>query len=761
MSDPAPAPALAPDKVIYDPWSVSERDLCPANASKLETVFAQANGYRCLRGASPFLRAMTPGNFIAGIFDKSEAEVTELVNAPDPLPIAFYLDYEAVEAGRPGFSGYSRTFDLKRGVVRSAAVYRAGTGAELELAMERFVSHGERGRWAERWTIKARNFSRRILIRTRIDGSIVSGASHPLEATKHFTVQTARALSDDQARPDGIILLSRTRDQGIEMAEAQALEGPDRLRLIKLRESSESIEGVWALALEAGETVTIERLGATCSSRDRDGDYASAESALAAFRREGYDAELSRHEAAIARLWENIDIVIDGDDRAQSGLRFNLFQLASCATPDDERVSIGAKGLHGEGYKGHVFWDTETFMLPFFIFTQPEIARDLLRYRCRTLEGARANARAGGFQGARFPWESADDGRETTPQWGIDYAGNPVRIWTGDIEVHINADITYAILKYYQVSGDEDFMRGGGLRVLFEIAVFWTSFAHYNPEKRRYEILDVIGPDEYHEHVDNNTYTNYLAKWALLRTVEIAGRWRLMEPEILDAIMSQAGVRADDFAAWQSVAEKMYIPIDVTADTIEQFEGYFGLEEHPIVAWDAKGMPLWPKGVDVARLTETTLIKQPDVVMLFALLGEEFSRETKIRNYEFYEKRTMHKSSLSPSMYAMVGMSIGKTEHAYDYFIKAVETDLADNQGNSAQGIHAANMGGVWQTAVFGFGGLSIDAAGLPSLEPWLPPRWSGLRYRFAWRGAGVLVSVTKDEISILSESEIEIVVEG
>jgi kojibiose phosphorylase len=767
----------------YDPWSVAERDLCPTNSAKYETIFAQANGYRCLRGASPFLAPAIPGNFIAGIFDKGEAEVPELVNAPNPLPIAVYVDFQSVALESPGLREYTRTFDMKRAVVRSSARFRATTGSELELGMERFVSHGDRGRWAERWTFTALNFSRRILILTSIDGGIVSNRRNPLDAARHFDVLAAEGLGDHAGRPWGIRLLSRTKDSGLELAEAQAMTGSGRPRLVKLRPLPESIEAVWELELREGEAILVDRLGYTCTSRDREsrafpgGKSVSdgvaeisprpllasmAERGLESFASEGYDAEFEAHRAALQALWEKIDIAIDGDDRAQRGLRFNLLQLASCASASDDRSSIGAKGLHGEGYKGHVFWDTETFMMPFFIFTQPMVARNLLGYRIRTLEGARANARASGHPGARFAWESAEDGRETTPRWGVNYAGKRTRIWTGDIEVHIDSDISYAILKYYQVSGDEEFLRAGGLRVLLEIAAFWAGFFTYDIGRGRYELRDVIGPDEFHEHVDNNTYTNYLARWSLRRTLELAERWRERFPSDLARVMEEAKVVETDFAVWREVADKIHVPIGAEGDVlIEQFEGYFKLKEYPIVKWDSNGMPLWPADIDVGRLDGTTLIKQPDVVMLFAMLGEDFDAATKLRNYEFYEARTMHKSSLSPSIYAMVGMSIGKTEHAYDYFMKAIETDLADNQGNGLEGIHAASMGGVWQTAVFGFGGLSVDASGLPAIKPWLPPKWSGMRYRFAWRGAEVRVAVTREEIAITPEREIDIAVEG
>jgi kojibiose phosphorylase len=343
----------------------------------------------------------------------------------------------------------------------------------------------------------------------------------------------------------------------------------------------------------------------------------------------------------------------------------------------------------------------------------------------------------------------------------VDYAGNRVRIWTGDIEVHINADITHAVLKYYQVTGDRGFLLSCGLPVLVEIAQFWASYVTFDTSKGRYEIRGVIGPDEFHEHIDNNTYTNFLVRWALNRTCDLVETLKQQEPQRMGELLAQAQVADLDLALWRDVARRLHVPVAPQGDLIEQFEGYFGLKEYPIAAHDENGMPLWPEGLDLTALGATTLIKQPDVVMLFALLGEEFSPEVKTLNYEFYEARTMHKSSLSPSMYAMVGLSIGKTEHAYQYFLKAAETDLVDNQGNTSHGIHTANMGGVWQTAVFGFGGLSVSATGQPSVDPWLPKNWTALSYRFVWQGVGIRVRVTPKSVEIVAEEATSLLLGG
>ncbi|KKC30124.1 trehalose and maltose hydrolase (phosphorylase) [Caldanaerobacter subterraneus subsp. pacificus DSM 12653] len=421
----------------------------------------------------------------------------------------------------------------------------------------------------------------------------------------------------------------------------------------------------------------------------------------------------------------------------------------SSVNEKDPWVSIGAKGLHGEGYKGHVFWDTEIFMLPFFIYVYPEAARTLLMYRYNMLDAARRNAALNGYKGAQYPWESADTGMEETPKWGFDYKGNPVRIWTGDLEHHITADVAFAVWEYFRATNDIDFMLNFGAEIILETARFWASRCEYVEELDRYEINNVIGPDEFHEHVNNNAYTNYFAKWNIKKGLEIIGELKENYPDYYYAITQKISLTPEEVEKWKEVEKKIYIPYDKDKKLIEQFEGYFEKKDYVIEKFDENNMPVWPEGVDVTKLGDTQLIKQADVVMLMLLMPEEFDEETKGINYEYYEKRTMHKSSLSPSMYAIMGLKVGDHRNAYQSFIRSAKVDLADNQGNAVEGIHAASCGGTWQVAVFGFGGLEIDREGVLNINPWLPEKWEKLSYKIFWKGSLLEVTVAKEEVSV------------
>lgn len=744
-------------------WTVVDSCFDPTKASSAETVFALSNGYRCLRGTHLFAESSLPGNFFAGLFDCSDSAIPELVNCPDPTPLRVFIDYERVSAGNEGSVMFERTYDLSRGCSKAVMTWKAATGAEALIESERFVSLADRHRWCETITIIPGNFSRRILVAAGIDGDALANRGHPMEERRHLSLASAGFFSGKENDcASGLYLSARTIDRKIGVCEARALYCASGSQIEKQRRGPDLVESVWSLEVQEGVPLVFHIAGYSVTTRDI--DYAGSDTdealvrtafeGLQSFVREGPEAERAKHETAVRELWDAIDIEIDGDQRAQRGLRYNLWQLATCAPPPgDERASIGAKGLHGEGYKGHVFWDTETFMLPFFIHTQSETAKRLLMYRYRNLVAARRNATSTGCCGARFPWESADTGEETTPLWGVNYAGERVRIWTGEIEAHIAADIGFAVLQYWQATGDNEFMRNFGLQMLLEICAFWAGFAKFEKESGQYEIRDVIGPDEFHEHVDNNVYTNYLVKWILIRTVEAASKELASDPASVAATLRAAGLELECLKEFSRVAGLLKVPAGKDTLLIEQFDGYFDLDDPEITRWDENGMPLWPDSLDLGRIDRTQLIKQPDVVMLFALLGSEFDREVKCANYDYYEKRTMHKSSLSPSMYAMVGLPLGRNAHAYEYFIKAVETDLVDNQRNTALGIHSASMGGVWQTAVFGFGGLSFDSCGIPAFEPWLPPQWKSLKYRIVHRGNPVQIEVEAGKITIYPES--------
>ncbi len=418
-------------------------------------------------------------------------------------------------------------------------------------------------------------------------------------------------------------------------------------------------------------------------------------------------------------------------------MRFNLFQLLAAAPRHDERVNIGAKTLSGYGYRGHAFWDTEIFMLPFFTYTRPEIARNLLSYRFHFLDGARHKAKQNGYRGAQYPWESAGTGEEVTPTWVPHYADRNqlIRIWTGDIEIHISADISYAVWQYGQVSGDEAFLLQRGAEIILETARFWVSRAEWSPDRNRYEYTDVIGPDEYHEHVDNNAYTNAMARWNIQTAIHLVDWLRSNHLQDWNRLSRRIHLKDAEIQEWRRVADQIFVAYSPETGLVEQFDGFF--QRHEV---DLAGLEPRNRSVQVLFGIEGTnqiqVLKQPDVLMLMYLLPDLFDEPTVRLNYEFYTPRTdlTLGSSLGPSIQAILAARLEHPKDAYDIFMRAARADLFDVRGNAGDGIHGASAGGLWQAAVFGFAGLHLTPQGWKT-SPHLPAHWRCLRFKIVDHG--------------------------
>ena len=463
-----------------------------------------------------------------------------------------------------------------------------------------------------------------------------------------------------------------------------------------------------------------------------------AHKALARGSAAGPDQLLSRHRGAWRERWLDADVVTRGDGQAQRHLRFALYHLIIAGDPEIDLASVGARALTGPGYRGHVFWDTEVFVLPFYVWTHPATARALLAYRHRTLPAARAKAARLGYEGALYAWESADTGEESTPEF-VDLAdGTRLSILTGLQEHHIAADVAWGVWHYWQVTGDHAFVEEMGAEIVVETARFWASRTTLGDDGRLH-IREVIGPDEYHEGVDDNVYTNVLARWNLGAAEALCVRF----PEVA----TRLGVTPAERQRWQEVAAGVVVLFDPETRLFEQFQGFFDLE-------DVRAVDLAPRPftgemvVGVDRLRTTQVVKQADVLMLGLLLPDEVPAEVQAANYRHYEPRTSHGSSLSPAIHAWAAARVGDVDDALSYFHLAGGVDLDNRMGNAADGVHIATMGGLWQAAVFGFGGVRADGDAV-RIDPRLPPTWEGLAFPVRWRGTSVAVDVGADVLEL------------
>ncbi|ADQ07956.1 glycoside hydrolase family 65 central catalytic [Caldicellulosiruptor hydrothermalis 108] len=731
---------------------------------RYETCFALTNGYIGIRGINEECFCdETPGTFIAGIFDKDTAQVTELVNLPNPIGLRIYINREYLNPLKCEILEFKRVLDLKQGLLFRKLRLKDEKGRITSIEGFRFVSMKNKNLIVQKYNVVCENYSAVLNVESFIDANTMNSKDTPNDRVKHYEVE------DKKDCKSCIFLGIKTKDKrykvGIASSTEVLLDGQICYFNRFVKDLGSIITENLEVEAKEGKSYEIVKLSVLVSSRENVEDiFKSSISKLERAKELGVERLFSEHIEEYDKLWDVSKLEVIGDEVADRSLKFNVFHLLSMANPEDEHVSLGAKGLHGEGYKGHVFWDTEIFMLPFYIYTNPKAARSMLMYRYNLLDAARENARKNGYKGAQFPWESADTGQEETPKWGYDYLGNPVRIWTGDIEYHISADIAFAVLEYVRATDDIEFLLNYGVEIVIETARFWASICKYNEEKDRYEINDVIGPDEFHEHCNNNAYTNYLAKWNLEKASELLTFLKENYPSHFERLVKKINLSEDEPLNWLKVASKIYIPYHSETKLIEQFEGYFNLKDFIIEEYDSNNMPVWPKGVELDKLNSYQLIKQADVVMLLYLLGDQFDEEVMKINYDYYEKRTMHKSSLSPSIYALMGVRVGETKRAYINFMRTALTDLEDNQGNTALGIHAASLGGTWQVLIFGFGGLKVEKNDVLSVNPWLPEKWEALKFSIWWKGNLLDFVVTKENVEIkkrVEKSKVKVRVKG
>jgi trehalose/maltose hydrolase-like predicted phosphorylase len=487
-----------------------------------------------------------------------------------------------------------------------------------------------------------------------------------------------------------------------------------------------------------GEVRTVQRMVAYTCGRRRSPDLKAAADALRATEALGFDRLLAEHRAAWAQRWETVDVQIGGDPEAELALRFALFQLW-CLGKARGELAVGARGLSGTGYAGHVFWDADVFTLPALVTMDPEAAAAMVRYRLRRLAAARARARAAGLRGARFPWESAASGEDVTPA-SARMGGRVVPILTGQLEEHVTAGVAWAAVHYARWAG-----RPGRLMMplLLETARYWASRCRLDDDGRAH-IDDVTGPDEYHERVDDNAYTNVMARWNLRAAADAA---------------DCAGAAGGESGQWRDLADRLVDGYDPVTGRYEQFAGYFGLE--PLLIADVAAPPV---AADLLlgreRVAASQLIKQPDVLMLHHLVPDQVEPGSLASNLGYYGPRTAHGSSLSPAVTASLLARAGRPDEALAMLRTALALDLDDLTGTTGAGLHMANLGGVWQAVLAGIAGVNVRA-GVLTVDPRLPAAWQRLRLRFRCLGRRVRLDITSEGTGIWADGPLMAAVAG
>lgn len=714
----AVARAAFPEPTPDATWRYEVHGFDPFREREIETLLTIANGESGTRGAVEEGSAVsTPGTFVAGVFGDGTGEVRfrQPVPAPDWIGIRLVVGGAPLSLAGGELLEHRRVLDMRQGVVYRYWRQRDGAGRTVTVRTARFASLADRQLLGLRAEATAEDFAGRLIWQGAVG---VSHAGGPLKEVEIQSLEDSRLLARSAGRNGGGHVLA--------LATRPSRGSP----VVRYVDQGRDVIGG---SLEPGDPATVDRLGAIVSARTRVPSPATAERALSRAERLGFDDLLSRHRAAWEERWRDADLVVCGDSQDQEALRFSIFHMISSAHPSKDTVSVGARGLSGMSYFLHVFWDTEIFLLPFYIYTHPKTAQTLLAYRFRHLDGAREKARQMGHRGALYPWESADKGVETTPPYGFGPDGEIIPIVSGIMEHHISADVAWAVWEYWKATADDVFMAGMGVEMMLETARFWASRAVLGDDGRHHIRL-VVGPDEYHEAVDDNAYTNVMARWNIRHGLE-AWHWlEKVDSGYAGELWERLGLTAEELQAWGVVADGLADGFDPRTLLYEQFAGFYALDDVPLEKLRPR-----PMAADIMLGRDFTLrskvVKQADVVMLTHVLSDEIDDDVTSANYDYYEPITVHGSSLSPGMHAAVAARLGRLADAIADFKMAAAIDMGDTMGNAARGLHLATMGSLWQAAVMGFAGIQRRGEAL-LIDPHLPPSWDRVSVPLRFRGA-------------------------
>lgn len=725
-------------------WTIFEEKIAMEKMGFYETLFTLGNGYVGSRGIlEEGYEKAYPGTYFAGVYNKHKGRPSEIVNAPNPVCLEIYVEDKKLSANNMKVLKHRRMLDIKRALLIRRTVFMYGD-KRYEYESMRFFSIRHIHLAIMTFSFRSLDSDVRVVIRQIMDATsrneVQPDGSKPI---KHYEIK--RKLEGNGK----LYLEAKTKESGISigMAGLVVTKGMEIRPDGKTALQRESIEKEFSFLAKRGKRYTFDKYISLYTSRDGQDVKNSCFRELEFARRKGVIALLGSHVKEWEKRWQVCDIKIKGDPSDQLALRFNAYHLLIAAPPKGVDASIPAKALSGEWYKGHIFWDTEIYVLPFFMYTQPEIAKNLLLYRARRIEEAKKGAKVQGYKGALWPWESALTGKDETPDRWLNIDGTITPVYNKIREHHIASNVIYAVAFYYQVSKDDDFMLRYGLEMVFETARFWASRVIYNDKKERYEIKRVIGPNEFQDCVDNNSYTNYLAKWLMNYATQLYYNFKRNHPYKIKNVIKRIGLKQEEITRWQEISENILF-LQQKDGLIEEFEDFFRRKDVIIKRFKENGMPIWPSSVKVSEVKDTQLVKQADVILLLHLFSYDFSKAQKRINFEYYHKRTTHKSSLSIPSYAIIGVELDRFNAAYQYFSLAVNSDLKNIYGNTEQGIHAASLGGAWQIVINGFSGLKLKNDML-SINPRLPEKWEELRFRIWFRKALLEVTITRNRAKV------------
>ena len=741
-----------------DEWSLMETRFHPEFTAQMEAVLALGNGYLGMRGnpeeGSP---SVQNGTFVNGFYESWPIVYAEeaygfartgqtMLNVTDSKIIRLFVDDEPFSVSDARTRQYQRQLNMKSGTLDREILWETRSGMHVRIKSRRLISFHQRHAAAISYEVTLLNGAAPVVMSSEMHYRRSSGDEKRVEDPRQAKTLNGTVLQPRAhfARDRRIVLVHGTVQSRMVLAcgidhDIESDQPPQYTA-----EHTEDFGQVaFMIDAQRGNTIRLTKYMTYHTSKTDSPDEVGfrAESTLNRVMRQGFSELLAEQEEYLDDFWRKSDVRVCNlkTDRVklstvevQQVIRVNLFHILQASARAEDH-GVAAKGLTGQAYEGHYFWDTEIYLLPFLIYTSPQIAKNLLRVRYGMLDKARLRARELSQRGALFPWRTIS-GEEASAYYEA-----------GTAQYHINADIMYALRKYVNATGDEEFLFECGAEMLVETARLWRDLGFFSPRKEgKFCINGVTGPDEYKTVVNNNTYTNLMSRENLRYAVETVEAMRLKKPEALQALMQKTGLQLSEVEEWKRAADNMYIPFDTATGIYPQDDSF--LDREP---WDFENTPaekypllLFYHPLNIYR---HQVIKQADVILAMFLLGHEFSLEAKKRNFEFYDRLTTGDSSLSSSIEAIVALEVGEFEKAVEYGRAALLMDLADVGGNVKDGCHIASMGGTWMVFAYGFGGLR-DYDGTLSFRPQRPPEARAvLRFPLTYRGQLLDVEISPE----------------
>ncbi len=747
-----------------DEWNIIEEGFDPHYNKISESIFSLGNGRMGQRAnfEEEYTGESMLGNYIAGVYYPDKTRVgwwkngypeyfAKVLNAANWISIRISIDGQSLDLARCKVLAFKRVLNMKEGYLERSFTVELQGGKQVEVSSTRFLSIANDELAAIRYCIKALNFDGSISISPLTDGDIMNQDANYDEK---FWDLVHSELDERSA-----YLTLRTRKTGFEVCTGTIFnitrnDGRTEYTSQKINEGKVIGHKV-DMEIKRGTTLCMYKYAVNLSSENHPVNelVTRSKETLEKAHQKGFDALLQDQANAWAQKWEESDILIEGDVPAQQAIRFNIFQLHQTYTGKDARLNIGPKGFTGEKYGGSTYWDTEAYCLPFYLSTAPEeVSRNLLLYRYKHLDKAIENAAKLGFgSGAALYPMVTMNGEECHNEWEITFE-----------EIHRNGAIAYAIFNYIRYTGDESYLAEHGLEVLIGIARFWKQRVNWSIEKSKYVMLGVTGPNEYENNVNNNWYTSMMATWCLKYTLEAAEKVQDNDPGRYAQIVEKTQLNAAaEFQAWQKVVDNMFYPESKELGVFLQQDGYLDKEQVLVKDLDAKDLPLNQKW-SWDRILRSCFIKQADVLPGLYFFEDDSDLDTLRRNFDFYEPRTVHESSLSPCVHAILAAKLGDEQRAYEFYLRTSRLDLDDYNNDTEDGLHITSMAGTWMSVVEGFAGMRVRNGEL-HFTPFLPAKWNSFAFNIRFRGSVITVRVEREGVNIthLNGPELTVNVSG